>query len=55
MNKELPEPPLMRLACGVGKPCPLCGSGQKIKGLFGNLFGVYKGCYQPGCENYWRK
>lgn len=50
-----PKPPLMRVACGVGTPCPLCGSGQKARGLFGSLFGVYKGCYQPLCENYWEK
>jgi len=53
MNKpEPPKPPLMRLGCN-GNPCPLCGSGMKPKGLFGKLFGVFKGCYQEKCENYW--
>lgn len=54
MTKKLspPKPPLL----GVnGYPCPLCSSGMKPKGLFGLLFGVFKGCYQSECENYWRK
>ncbi len=48
-----PKPPLLRVGAN-GYPCPLCGSGMKPKGVFGLLFGVFKGCYQPECENYWR-
>lgn len=50
---EPPKPPLMRVGVN-GYPCPLCGSGMKPKGCFGILFNVFKGCYQPDCENYWR-
>lgn len=48
-----PKPPLMRVgaAGGTGTPCPLCGSGMKPNWLWLKS----KGCYQPECENYWRK
>lgn len=57
INKDLalPRPPLMRVGCGCGTPCGLCGSGMKAKGPFGLLFGVFKGCLQPECDNYWGK
>lgn len=45
-----PKPPLMRVGVN-GNPCPLCGSGMKPNWLRLKS----KGCYQPECENYWRK
>lgn len=53
MKSEPPKPPLMRVGVN-GYLCSLCGSGMKPKGPFGILFNVFKGCYQPDCENYWR-
>lgn len=51
MNKPSPpKPPLMRIGCN-GNPCPLCGSGMQSNWLWLKI----KGCYQPKCENYWRK
>lgn len=45
----LPKPPLMRVGCGCGTPCVLCGSGTQTS------WWKPKGCLQPECDNYWSK